>query len=162
MGLHKFKTSSSWPALTQCAQHSIHQCEGAHKFTPTVPMCSINAHLSMDVSVNFRSLSSGSLQCKDAAARAKGVPQKCVTYGQASSHAPDWCGKCGTAKHRVARDSAVKVHARCTLQGANTSFKSQMKLLQFDNLATPRSGSSSHTIPRTFRSAHTFEKAKKA
>ena len=103
-------------------------------------MLSVNASPSIDVSVNFGSISSRSLQRKDVAAGAKGVPHRCVTNGRASSRAPDRCDKHGAARHRVAKDGAVKVHARRRAQqGANifpttTSFNSRMNLLRFDNL----------------------------
>ena len=50
----------------------VRQCKGAHKFTLTETMLSINASPSVDVSVNFGPISSGSLQRRDVAAGAKG------------------------------------------------------------------------------------------
>ena len=106
MGLHKFKASRAgqdrWlAALTQHTKSCVHQCEGAHKFTPTKTMPNVNTSPSMDASVNFSPPPSGSLQRKDATARAKGVLHRCVT----SSHGPDWCDRHSVARHRVAKDS---------------------------------------------------------
>ena len=161
MSPFKFKTSRAGhlAALAKHAQRGVRQCEGAHKFTPTETMRSVNTYPSKDVSVNFGSLYSRSLQRKDVAAGAKGVPRKCVTNGHANSRGPDRCDKCGAARHRVARDGAVKVHARRALQGANnifpttTSFKSQMKLLRLPIWTTPRS------TRRTFRGVDSVERA---
>ena len=128
-------------------------------------MLSVNASLLMDVSINLGSLSSGSLQHKDIAAGAKGVPHRCVTNGRASSRAPDRRDKHGAARLRVAKDGAVKVHARrFSFWGASniflttTSFLSQMKLLRL-TIWTCMTTLASHTVPGTF---HSFEKAEKA
>ena len=124
MSLHKFKTSRAgqdrW--LAALAQHArVRQYEGAHKFTLIETMHNVNASASMAVFVNFSPLSSRSLQRKDVAAEAKGVPHRCVANSGASSRGPDRRDKHGAARLRVAKDGAVKVHARRrALQGANT------------------------------------------
>ena len=90
----------------QYADHHIRQCEGTHKHTSAETAHNVNASPSMDVSVNFGSLSSRSLQRKDVAAGAKGVPHRCVTNSRAISRGPDRCDKHGAAR-QVAKDGAV-------------------------------------------------------
>ena len=128
-------------------------------------MLSVNTSLSIDVSINFGSISFGSLQCKDIAAGAKGVLHRCMTNSHASSCGPNWCDKHSMARHRVAKDGAVKVYARWfSFWGASnifptiTSFNPEMKLLQL-TIWTCMTMPASHTVPRTF---HSFEKAEKA
>ena len=66
----------------------IRQGEGTHShiWIPTEAMHSVSASPSMDVSVNSGPLSSISLQSRDAAAGAKGVPHRCLTKGVPPGH----------------------------------------------------------------------------
>ena len=154
---------------SQHAENCVHQCEGANKFTLTEMMHSVNASLLMDVSVNFGPISSRSLQCRDVAARAKGVPHRCMTNGHASSCGPNQCDK--HAWHSQAWSSqgwcsqgACKVAQFLERQHyfpTTTSFNQvEASVIFIRSSCTPRSASI--TVVRTFCSVSSVERAEMA